>query len=200
MASVDWAGQISTYLKVTGAPVPGMGDLLAALGGACQKSIERHIGRTFDTQTYTEAYSGNGKSRLFLRHDPIWTLTSVTVAGASKTVQANFATAPTYPLPVVAIDPGQESLILTNGDGWSTVQLLNVMVTYSAGLTGPFDFAPPPDLITAVTLWAANLFRDRDRLGLSSSVIGGQNVGITHEIPPTVMAMANRWRRGFIPA
>lgn len=200
MASIDWNAKIAAYLKATGSAAPaGQGDLFAALGAACQSGIEGKIGRTFDLQSYIEVYSGNGKTRLFLKHDPIWTVSYVTVNGATQDIQTSFTATPTFPMPTVAIDPGQSALTLTLGDVWDDSQGFNVIVSYSAGLTPPGG-APPDDLVFAATYWAAKLYRDRDRVGLNSSGLGAQTATITRDVPTDVLRMIARFRRAFLPS
>jgi hypothetical protein len=201
MGSVDWNGEISGYLKSIGQPPPGgAGPILDALGSACQASVEKKIGRTLALKDYIEVYTGNNKPKLFLRHDPIWTLASVSINGTTQTVQPSFVASPTFPLSTIAIDPGQEAIVLTNGDIFDASRPLNVIVAYSAGLAGGGDLTPPDDLVFAITYWASMLFRDRDRIGLGSDMIGGQPVGFDRKVPEHILTMIARRRRAFLPS
>lgn len=198
MASFDWSGSIASYLKISGTLPVDVGKLFGLLGDACQDAVERIIGRTFDTRTFTEIYDGNNRSRLYLQHDPIWGLTSVSENGTALAVQSSFVTQ-TFPMPAVSISPMQDSIVRTDGTLWSTARQMNVLVTYAAGLSGLNNDAPPTDLQLAVTYWAAKLFRDRDRVGITSETIAGQINAFTRDVPDDIVAMVARWRRPFLP-
>ncbi|MDD5305493.1 MAG: hypothetical protein PHS14_20525, partial [Elusimicrobia bacterium] len=89
MASIDWNGRITSYLQKTGPPPAAASDIIATLGAACQSAVERFIGRTFDNVEYTEAYDGNGRAVLFLRRDPVVSVSSVSINGAATFTIAN---------------------------------------------------------------------------------------------------------------
>jgi hypothetical protein len=195
----DWNGRINSYLQRTGTVPPGASDILGTLGSACQGAVERSIGRTLDAVDYVEAYTGTGKNVLFLRHDPIVTVTSVYQNGNLVTV-ADPNGIPSYPSGAgCAVNSTADGLILTNGDAWDDSQMLNVLVSYSAGLIDYATKQPPEDLAFAVVYWASLFFRRRDRIGEASSSIGGQITTFSQDIPADVKRMIDAHRRPFIP-
>jgi len=181
--SVNWASQIGSYFKGMDTVMPA-GSTMAGIGDACQAAVERTIGRTFEVKDYVENYDGNGRGTLFLRHDPVRSVASVTVSDSA--------------LSDIAIEATGQGIVRTSG-GAFTSGIQNVTVSYSAGLTDPATDSPPPDLVLAVTYWAAMFFKDRDRIGLSSEVVGLQTTAFTRIIPPSVVAMIASWRRVFLP-
>lgn len=127
--------------------------LLTGIASAVRSAIEQETCRAFESAAYTEAYDGNGRASLYLRHDPILTVTSITMDGSALTVGAG--TAPVYP-PVQCVWDGDTKRIgcirLTDGSAF-TLGSQNVIVTYTAG------WGTAPDaLVRAGVLWAAHLF------------------------------------------
>lgn len=191
MASVDWNAQLAQYIRMGANPDLTAGPLLAALGSACQSAVEQEIGRTLDTKTYTEAYDGNDRRTLFLRHDPVVSLTSVSIYGTALTV-AN--TVPTYPPAIATIEPSRQGILLT-GENTFTGGTQNVLVTYGAGLSDIDTDQPPADLVFAITYWASLLFKGRDRVGENSRTVGDQLSTFTMTMPPDVRQMVAHYRR-----
>lgn len=185
MASIDWSGKLAQYLKLGADATAQRGDLLASLGDAVQGAMERYMGRTLGVMTYSEVYDGNDKPILFLRNDPIVSVSSLTINGASVTVGDPLA--PTYPPADVVIRGA--GLYRTTGcvfpAGYS-----NVIVSYSAGFA-----VPPAEIIQAGVSWAAVLFKDRDRAGLASEGAGGQSTSFVREMPPFVKTVLDKWVR-----
>lgn len=127
--------------------------LLTGIASAVRSAIERETCRAFESEAFVEAHDGNGRAVLYLRHDPILTVTSVTLDGDALTVGAS--TAPTYP-PVQCVWDGDVKRLgcirLTDGSTF-TLGSQNVIVTYTAG------WGTAPDaLVRAGVLWAAHLF------------------------------------------
>lgn len=196
MASVDWNAQITQYLKIGAVPDASLGPLLEGLGNACQSAVEHFIGRTFDTKSYTETYDGNNRRTLFLRHDPVVSITSVSVYG-SPSLSITVPVAPTYAASVAMIEPGGQGILLTDGSGFSA-GIQNVMVSYTAGLTDPESGAPPADLVFAVAYWASLLFKNRDRVGENSRTVGDQLSTFTTALPKDIQQLVARYQRFVI--
>jgi hypothetical protein len=198
---MDWNGTLTQYVKIAPNADANIGALLGALGDGFQAAVEREIGRTFDPVDYFEAYDGNGRSVLYLEHDPIQALASVSVFGSPFTIQASPildpANPPTYPLPQCVVKRGGQALQLTDGScfDWG---VQNVFVGYTAGLS-PKGGTPPQDLVRAVCYWAAMVWKDRDRIGLSSLTTGQQVTAYTRVVPPDVDRLISGWRRAFVP-
>lgn len=164
MASIDWSSRIAAYLNLGTDTLATRGELLAAIGAAVQAALEARIGRRFEAQDYTETYDGHGRRTLFLRWDPIVSVTSVTVDSGAWTdwVARDGAITLKY------------NAVFTPGVG-------NVEVVYRAG------YEEPPDaLVQAGVYWSAAIFKDRDRIGMGSIGAGTQNTSFTREIPPFV--------------
>lgn len=163
MASIDWSSQIAAYLNLGSDTLGTRGALLAAIGSAVQAAVEARIGRRFEAQDYSETYDGNGRRTLYLRWDPVVSVTSVTIdsglwASTSYVVRDGAVT-------------------LKNGS-WFPCGIGNVEIDYRAGYT-----TPPDALVQAVVYWSAAIFKDRDRIGISSSGAGGQSTSYTRDIP-----------------
>jgi len=179
----DASGALQQYLNIGAQPAATLGNLLTVLADSVQQAVEAQIGRTLTTRTYYEAYDGNDKPYLYLRHDPVQTIASVTLNNVPLTVQDPTAD-PTYPAAQVCLTSTRDSLY--RADGWMFYGgYKNILVQYDAGLTGA-DGEPPSALQMAVVYWAAALFRDRDRIGLSSQTMTGQMTGFTREVPDFV--------------
>ena len=185
MPSVNWSSACADYLRLGAGAAGTSGALLASIGGAVQGLMERYISRTFDAVTYTaEAYDGNDRQTLYLRHDPVTAVSSLTIGGTAV--------------------PSTDYVIHANG---AAIKLLggvfhagtaNVLVTYTAGLSGPDG--PPPELVQAGVSWVAVIWKDRDRSGISSESAGGQNVTFTREMPPITKIILDKWKRGYVPS
>jgi hypothetical protein len=198
---MDWNAALTQYLKLNVKTGEDVGGLLDTLGKAIQSAIERELGRTFDNVAYAEVYDGNDRTILYLRHDPIVSLSSVSIFGSAVAVQASALfdplSPPTYPLPRCVVKDGEQAIRLTDGTtfAWGTQ---NVIVAYTAGLSDDTG-APPPALVQAGVVWAGLLFRERNRLGISSETISGQITMFNNNVPPDVLRMISTWRRVLIP-
>lgn len=189
MASIDWNGELVRYLKIGASPGAELGALFASLGGAVQGAMERYIGRHLDVQTHTEVYDGHGRSMLYLRNDPVVSVSSLVINGATVTVGDPLA--PIYPPAEVVIHGA--GLRYTTGNVFPA-GYANISVTYRAG----FD-VPPDDIVQAGVSWAAVLFKDRDRAGLASEGAGGQSTSFTRDMPPFVKTTLDKWVRWAKP-
>lgn len=187
MPSIDWAGKAAEYLHLGADATAARGTLLASLGSAVQAEIERYCNRTLDVLSYTEVYDGNGMPRIYLRHDPVVSLTSVLLDGTALTVGA----ATTYPLPDVTVR-GESCISRANGNVFPLGS--TVVVTYDAGYA-----VAPPEIVQAGVSWIALLFKERDRAGLSSENVGGQTTAFDRKMPPFVELVLNNFRRGYVP-
>lgn len=161
MASLDWSSQIAAYLNLGTDTLGTRGALLAAIGSAVQAAVEARIGRRFEAQNYSETYDGNGRRTLYLRWDPVVSVTTVTINSGVWT---------DYVVRDGAITLKYGS-VFSEGIG-------NVEIDYRAGYE-----TPPDALVQAVVYWSAAIFKDRDRIGISSSGAGGQSTSYTRDIP-----------------
>lgn len=196
MASVDWNAQLNLYLPKIGVdPSQVPGTLLQSLGSACQAAVERFISRTFDEQGYVEAYDGNDRNVLYLNHDPITALVSVSLFGTALAFQADPTAVPTYPLPLVvaAGSPIRSKLKLTDGSTFPCGNS-NVIVSYKAGLSTK-AVPVPADLVFAVTYWAGLMFKGRSYVGISSQTFKEQITTFSTALPKSVQGMIDGWQR-----
>lgn len=120
---------------------------MGSIADGVLSAIEAETGRRFGSVTYTEAYDGTRQSTLFLRNDPLISVTSVSRQGTTLTAGSS----PTYPPAQVILMSG--ALRLTDGSSWDAGPG-SIIVTYVAG----WGSTPPDGLIRAGVLWAAHLF------------------------------------------
>jgi hypothetical protein len=198
---MDWTGALLAELNIGANPSASLGTALSTYGSQCQAAIEREIGRTFDNFDYCEVYDGNDRDVLYLNHDPIVSLTSVSVSGTPLTVQTSTVFSPTAPptFPLAQCVPDGSRLRLTDGTTFSGGAPLNVIVVYKAGLTDPATLQPPLDLVRAVIYWSEFLYSMQDRMGWTSQTIGDQMTAFAQNIPDDIKQMIAAWRRPLIP-
>src|SRR3990167_2296773 len=109
VATIDWTAEIRQLLRPTpGSPggqttLDAQGAVLEAIGTGVQAYIESITSRRLGSFSNTEAYDGDDTDTLFLRHDPILTVSSVSIDGAASLAidDGTSGVAPTYPLATV---------------------------------------------------------------------------------------------------
>ena len=136
--------------------------LLGGLITAVSSFVANYLGRQILTASYVETYRGNGQCELLLRNFPITAVTSVAFAGQTITAAAD----PVALTSGVLFDDRTLTLI-----GYRFPTGLPVVVSYTAGYA-----TPPPDIGQAAVELVGEAFRRRDRIGLSSKSLGGQEV------------------------
>ena len=136
--------------------------LISSLITAVSTFIPNYLGRQILTADYVETYRGNGQSVLLLRNFPVTAVASAAFAGQT-------ITAPADP---VALTSGllfdDRTLTLV---GYCFPIGRPVVVSYTAGYA-----ATPADIAQAAVELVGEAFRRRDRIGLSSKSLGGQEV------------------------
>ena len=150
---------VKAWLGVTS---PAFDGQLGGLITAVSSFVTNYLGRQIITASYAETYRGNGQSVMLLRNFPITAVASV--AFASRTITA-------------AADP----VALTSGILFDDRALklvgerfplgVPVVVNYTAGYA-----SAPADIAQAAVELVGEAFRRRDRIGLSSKTLGGQEV------------------------
>jgi hypothetical protein len=137
-------------------------DQLGGLITAVSTFIPNYLGRQILTGDYVETYRGNGQSLLLLRNFPITAVASIAFAGQTITAAAD----PVALTSGILFDDRAVHLI-----GYRFPLALPVVVTYTAGYaTAPLDVAQ------ATVELVGEAFRRRDRIGISSKTLGGQEV------------------------
>lgn len=173
-------------------PVPALVTaIIPGLISACSADFVREIGRTdfFPAADFTEVRSGDGDVRITLRHSPINSIASLTVAGTAVQPSPDKIQAGWYI--DAELDPEQRDQLYVNGGLTDTAP---VVIVYNAGYA-----TPPGDVAQAVTEWVADRYTDRTSSGKSSQrAAGGEHVSYEHEddsIPPQVARVIEKYRR-----
>lgn len=187
MPSVNWSSLIAAHLNLDAETTTRRGALLAEIGASVQDLVETTIGRTFEARDYVEAYNGSDRDFLFLRHDPIISVSRVTVNGSEVAV-ADLTSAPVYPPPPIVVD-APACIRFTSGNVFPA-GVQNVVVEYRAGYR-----VAPPALVRACVAWAALIFKNRERIGLVSQSAGGQSTSFSEEPPDFVRAALTAYTR-----
>jgi hypothetical protein len=150
---------IKGWLGVTGTTADTQ---LSGLITAVSSFVTSYLGRQVLSASYTETYRGNGQSVMLLRNFPITAVASVAFAGQTITAQAD----PVALTSGILFDDRTLTLV-----GYRFPIGLPVVVSYTAGYA-----AAPPDIGQAAVELVGEAFRRRDRIGLSSKTLGGQEV------------------------
>jgi hypothetical protein len=190
MASYAWDQDVAQFLHMDAAGTSDFGAVIAAIGAGVQGQMENFIARTLGVEEYDEYYDGRDRNRLFLRHDPVVSVSSLVINGTAKVV-ATPATAG------CVISGGRESLLLIDGSffPWG---LQNIHVVYKAGIdTASGDGQA---FVRAASMWIAQIFKNRDNLGRSSIVrASGQQDNFMKELPDYVKSAIVHLQRAAVP-
>jgi hypothetical protein len=135
---------------------------LSGLVTAVSSFVTGYLGRQLLTASYVETYRGNGQSSMVLRNFPITAVASVAFAGQTITAAAD----PVALSSGILFDDRALQLL-----GYRFPIGLPVVVGYTAGYA-----ATPPDIGQAAVELVGEAFRRRDRIGLASKTLGGQEV------------------------
>ena len=150
---------VKSWLGITSSASDG---LITSLISAVSTFIPNYLGRQVLSAGYVETYRGNGQHQLLLRNFPITAVASVAFAGLTITTAAD----PVALTSGFLFDDRTVTLI-----GCRLPVGLPVVVTYTAG----YD-TPPADIAQAAVELVGEAFRRRDRIGISSKTLGGQEV------------------------
>jgi hypothetical protein len=150
---------VKSWLGVTTSATDG---LIATLITAVSAFIPNYLGRQVLSASYVETYRGNGQHELLLRNFPITAVASVAFAGQTITAPAD----PVALTSGLLFDDRTLTLI-----GQRFPVGLPIVVSYAAGYS-----AAPADISQAAAELVGEAFRRRDRIGLSSKSLGGQEV------------------------
>jgi hypothetical protein len=134
--------------------------LLSQLVTAASAFIVDYLGRDLVVTSYTDIYDGNGAAFMLLRQAPITAVQSVAFCGKTITAAAD----PVAETAGILFDDRRLSLI-----GECFPHRAPVVVAYTAGYA-----AIPPAIVQAALEIAGEAFRRRERIGLTSKGLGGQ--------------------------
>lgn len=157
--------------------------LISTLADSVLATMEARLGRTLTSAAYTDVYDGNGRRTLYLRHDPVTAVSSITRDGAA----VEFGMTAVWP-PATAVLTDGMALTLTDDTVW-TLGVANVIVSYTAGWV-----TPPDDLVTAGALWVVQLFRTGRRFPVSAESRGSLS-DQGGEMPGYVSYAIDTWKR-----
>ena len=145
--------------------------------------LESACNRTFGVTNYVEHRNGSGGRFIVLNHYPVVQITSLQVNGETIPQSASWE-APGWVLTQgYRVDLRGASYAFWSGS-------MNVSVSYSAGFS-----AIPGDLQHAALVMAAQAYKERDRVGLTSKSIGGEGVSFLTEMPDYVERVVREYAR-----
>ena len=153
---------LDTVKSWLGLTTTGSDTLISSLITAVSAFIPAYLGRQILQADYVETYRGNGQCVLLLRNFPITAVASVAFAGQTLATVAD----PVALTSGLLFDDRTLTLI-----GYRFPIGLPVVVSYTAGYA-----TTPPDVAQATVELVGEAFRRRDRIGVSSKTLGGQEV------------------------
>ena len=136
--------------------------LLCGLITAVSTFITNYLGRQILTGDYAETYRGNGQSLMLLRNFPITAVASVGFAGRTLVT-------PAAPLTLTSGYLFDDRILKLIGHRFPLGR--PVVVSYTAGYA-----TTPPDIAQAAVELVGEAYRRRDRIGVASKTLGGQEV------------------------
>lgn len=169
--------QLKEYLAVTDTTDDA---LLTRLLDVCATSIEKWCSRTFAPADYSLTLDGNGRTRIVVDQWPIVSIASLTIDGntipASTGPKVNGYTFSGYRIDLRGYQ--------------FEVGAQNVEVSFRAGYT-----TVPSDVTQACIKLAALRYRERDRLGVSSKGIAGEQiVFVNDDFPESIERVLNDYK------
>ena len=183
--------QVKGMLGLPSTPVAASDSVLDSLISATSADFLRAIERTdFLAADYTETRIGDGGPWLVLRHRPINSVASVTIAGVAVAASPD-GVASGYNI-IAETDPERIRLLTMSGGAVFT-DGASVAVTYNGGYA-----TVPLDVAQAVADWVVRRWRSRPAVGVSSQRdAGGEHVTYDAEapMPSTTQGVADRYAR-----
>lgn len=175
----------SAYGAYTNGGLLGIDDaLLQRVITGLSLGIQNILGRVFAQTSYSETRNGTGKTEIMVLNDPIISVASVTVDGVA--IAARTA-------------PGQSGYtfdadtIYLDGFCFSRGRQ-NVVLAYSGGFA-----VLPTDIDQNMVEAVAFLYRERDRIGMSSKVLAGETTAYLKDMPAHLMRRFNEYNRVVKP-
>lgn len=192
MATIDLTtvDAVANWMAGPNPPTGLAAVLIPQLITACSADFLREMGRTdfFPAADFTEVREGDGDVRITMRHWPVNSVASFTVAGTGLPPSPDKIQDGYYI--DEDLDPEQRNQIWVNGGITDTAP---VVVVYNAGYA-----EAPQDVAQVVTEWVADRYTERTGTGKSSQrAAGGEHVTYEHDedaIPPQVMRVIEKYR------
>jgi hypothetical protein len=160
--------------------------LLTRLLNASAELIERSCSRVFGSTVYSETRDGNGLDFMVFSNRPVVSVGSLTINGQTVPQSTNYASGGwvlASAWKIALRDPYRFH------EG-----IQNVSIIYTAGYA-----TIPPDLTQACCLLTSLAYKERDRMGISSKSVGGENITFTNDdLPPSVVQTINNYRNYFV--
>lgn len=172
-------------LYTSGGQISADDALLQRVISGLSAGIQSVLSRVFAPTTYTEIRNGTGKTEMMVLNDPIISVTSVTVDGVAISPRSA---------------PGQSGYmfdadtIYLDGSCFTNTSRQNVILVYSGGFN-PLPADLDQDMCEAVGF----LYRERDRIGLSSKGMAGETTAFLRDLPSHLQRRFNQYNRPFRP-
>lgn len=157
---------------------------LARLVAAVSQAFRTYLNRDLSLTTYTETRDGTGTAALLLANRPVLSVTSVQVGPPSLPRQAY----------VVNRDYVVTNTAIRHLWGTWPLGIANIVVTYTAGYE-----AIPFDIEAAATKVTAQRYKEFDRLGQVSKILGGETVMFDMKAFPADVKLTLDQYRNVLP-
>jgi hypothetical protein len=189
MVDLTELGDVKDWLGLPAAPGGAdtrLGNLITSISADFLRAIDR---MDFMQDVYSEVRTGDGGTRMLLRHWPVMQVQSLTVDGTAVTGSADQVAAGFYIDADMDIER-RRHLWLAGGTFTDEVP---IVINYVAGYA-----SPPQDVSQAVLEWVCERFKGRPGQGVNSQrEAGGEHV--TYEradsMPATTAAVVERYLR-----
>lgn len=156
-------------------------ELIGALVSAASEAVKSWLSRDILSQPYTRIFHGHGGYDLVMPEYPVTAVSSVAIDGISVPAAA------AYGQPGYRFDENQVWLTgyrFTKGFG-------NVSVTWQAGYP-----SVPRDIAEAVRELVSLVYKERERIGMSSKSVQGETTAyIVKEMPDRVRMILQPYRK-----
>lgn len=177
---------ITTAQVKAHAPIVDSGDdaVLDIIVAGVNTWVPSWLNRVLEDAAYVDHFDGVGGQALMLPNEPVTSVAYVKVDGVSIPV----ATTP------VALGYRLHGRRLTINGYRFTSGLGNVEVSYQAGYT-----VVPSDIVLASLELAVQIYRDRERIGLTAKAINGETTSFFNGVMPARIANMLQPYRSMIP-
>lgn len=150
--------------------------VLTALVKQCSAQIENYIGRRIESNSWSEAKTGNGRPTMMLAQGPIVAITSLGIGLETLSPSE-------YYISESGLSVCLRNRVFTRGSG--------VYISYQAGYA-----AVPADIELACIEAVALAFNRRNHIDVSSKSIAGETVSyITAEFPPSALKTLQQYKK-----